>query len=406
MIIKRFTYIGISFIIIEICLLFIILFLNDPILVPPLTLLIILHILSTYPQTKLNIAIKREVEPSIIFAGDEVNVKLTLYNKGPAIPIIFIDENIDIKLRENYTLSISLNSGEKREINYKFYARHRGKYSIGPLKIRVFDRLMLTYSEYIYPEKEVLILPRYESAGFGEARSTVSGVWPGGFLSRRRGDSIEFKSVREYVEGDILRRVNWRLTAKYDKIMINEFESEKIAEILLVMDVGGLTAQDEHILNSMVDLAASITYSLVKLGNRVGLINHGGERRWLPPGYGKVHLIKIFEALALTLPKYEIPLSIIVERLPRLMTSPGAIILLITPLLSMDTIKSIAILKSEGYKVSVICPIDAEYNKWDLSSRIRNLERINNLLFASKVARVIPYNKNASIKMVLEAALR
>ncbi len=404
---RKLSSLGLAVIIVCILLMLFTLIFRTLILIPQITLLLLLVIFSTCMFTDVDIKVSRHIEPSIIFPGDAVNVSIRVKNMGDSdIDIMSITDYVDSKLRENYRVSISIKSGEEKVLTYSFNVSKRGRYRVGPIRIRIYDKLLFSYYEWQIKPIDIIVLPKYESAGWTEARTVVSGAWPGSFLSRRRGESTEFRGVREYVPGDVFRRINWRVTAKYDKFMINEFESENITELLLILDVTGLTEEDSKLLDDMVDLTASLAYTLIRLGNRVGIINHGGERRWIAPGYGKIHLIKILESLSVSSIKYELPLTTIVEHLPRLIIRPGSFIIIVSSLISSDTIQALSVLRSEGYRLAVICPVIDERKRRDIRQRIRCLEQLNNLLWASRYGKVSVYIKGTPIKLVLEEILR
>jgi hypothetical protein len=98
-----------------------------------------------------------------------------------------------------------------------------------------------------------------------------------------------------------------------------------------------------------------------------------------------------------------------VERLPRLMLKPGATVLIISPLLSIDSVRSAYILKMDGYRVSIISPfveLEVKDERTALINRMRKRERINNMLLASKIHKIIPYSEYISPREVLKEALR
>lgn len=403
---RKITILGILFFVIEIILLISLLIFNNTIFISYLTLLLIIHVFSIFSLNSIKLTVVREVSPVLIFLNDVVHVKLKFVNEGSDLPFIHINEHIDAKLRGDYKAVIGLKRNQQCTLEYIINCNMRGRFKLGPLIIKIYDPFLLSYKEIIIPSNDIIVLPRFEFSGWSEAKTRISGVWPGSFVSKDKGESIEFRDVRSYVPGDSFKRVNWKLTAKYDKFMINEFESEKITNLLIILDVSGLSEDEEQMLDTMVNIASSLAYTLIRTGNRVGIICHGGERRWVFPGYGKMHLIKILEALSLTSLSYEIPLSTIVENLVELIIHPGSLILLITPLISIDILKVASILKAKGYKLAVISPVETNGLDMDLLGRIRNIEKLNNLLWISKYGRVILYYKDMPIKILLAEALK
>jgi|Deesub1362B_J571_1020462.scaffolds.fasta_scaffold00005_186 uncharacterized protein (DUF58 family) len=407
---KRITYRFVVLLVAELTLLIMILLDRSPIYLTPLLFLLFIHLglFLTFPD-KIEIGVKRDIYPKIIFPGDEIFVRLSLTNKGDGIDILKIYENVDNDLGRDFRAIISLAHGESITLEYSLKAVKRGRYSVGPLNLEIRDPMGLVIESLEVKHDDIVILPGYESHGWVEMKSSVTGIWPGNVIGTRKGDGLEFRSVKEYSYGDQLRRINWKLTSKYDELMINEYEAEKVTDVILILDTSGLVKGDEYIVDVEVNAAASILYSLLRMGNRIGIITHGATRKWLMPGFGKSHFLRILEALSTVDIGSVIPLSNIVERLPRLMLKPGASILIVSPLLSIDTVKSAYILRMDGYRVSIISPflpLPEDDEKTMLMNKIRNIERINNILWASRFHKIILYSEYISIREVLKEALK
>jgi uncharacterized protein (DUF58 family) len=71
------------------------------------------------------------------------------------------------------------------------------------------------------------------------ARSVVEGFLHGLHQSPYVGFSVEFASHREYLPGDDLRHLNWKLYARNDKLYVKQFDAETNLDCHLVVDVSG-----------------------------------------------------------------------------------------------------------------------------------------------------------------------
>jgi uncharacterized protein (DUF58 family) len=69
------------------------------------------------------------------------------------------------------------------------------------------------------------------------ARRLADALGTGGHKSRRKGSSIEFADYRDYQLGDELRRVDWRLYARTDRLHIRETHEETPLRVVLLLDV-------------------------------------------------------------------------------------------------------------------------------------------------------------------------
>ena len=68
------------------------------------------------------------------------------------------------------------------------------------------------------------------------ARAVVEGVLAGLHKSPYKGQSVEFLQHREYVRGDDLRRVDWKVWGRQDRLYVKEFEEETNLRLTLLVD--------------------------------------------------------------------------------------------------------------------------------------------------------------------------
>ena len=107
----------------------------------------------------------------------------------------------------------------------------------------------------------------------------------------QRGVGGEFHSLREYVEGEDLRLVHWKSTAKAEKLMIREWEREEATKVNIVLDNSASEGLEEA-----VSLAGSYAAHFIEAGYPVRLITRDQMTEW---GQGYDHLFQILEVLAL-----------------------------------------------------------------------------------------------------------
>ncbi len=129
---------------------------------------------------------------------------------------------------------------------------------------------------------------------------------------RRIGGDWEFESLRDYVPGDELRRIDWKASARRSLPRVREYELERNAETILALDCGRLmgTLVDgvkklDLAMTPLLDLAAVA----LRRGERVGLLVFDSRPRiWLPPRPGLQQLQRMLAMLA-KLPEQEEPTS-------------------------------------------------------------------------------------------------
>ena len=121
------------------------------------------------------------------------------------------------------------------------------------------------------------------------ARRLADALGAGGHQSRRKGASIEFADYRDYQPGDELRRVDWRLFARTDRLHLRETHEETPLRVVLLLDVSpSMAYASRPELLSKLDHARMLLGALALLARRqrdsVGAALLADEVvRWLPP---------------------------------------------------------------------------------------------------------------------------
>ena len=105
------------------------------------------------------------------------------------------------------------------------------------------------------------------------ARAVVEGVLAGLHKSPYKGQSVEFLQHREYVRGDDLRRVDWKVWARQDRLYVKEFEEETSLRLALVVDASSSMDYKSGSLSKYeyaATLAASLAWLALSHGDAAG----------------------------------------------------------------------------------------------------------------------------------------
>jgi uncharacterized protein (DUF58 family) len=137
-----------------------------------------------------------------------------------------------------------------------------------------------------------------------QSNRLVTDLMAGGYSSVFRGSGIEFDEVREYVEGDDPRRVDWNVTARMGRPYVKKYVDERELTVLFLVDLSASMAGGFSIW-SMRQMAARIcaclALSAVKNNDKVGLIAFSeAVDKYVPPEKGFGHALRIIrDCLAL-----------------------------------------------------------------------------------------------------------
>lgn len=106
------------------------------------------------------------------------------------------------------------------------------------------------------------------------ARWVVEGFLHGLHRSPYVGFSVDFASHREYIPGDDLRHLNWKLYGRHDRLYIKQYDAETNVDLHLVLDISGsMSVGDKHESKARYAklLAASLAHLASKQRDAVGL---------------------------------------------------------------------------------------------------------------------------------------
>lgn len=133
------------------------------------------------------------------------------------------------------------------------------------------------------------------------ARTVVEGFMSGQHRSPQRGSSIEFAQHREYVPGDELRRVDWQIFARTDRLVVKEFVEETNFSCHLLVDASA-SMSFRSLPWSKFDYArwcaAALGYLVIRQRDAAGLVLFdSGVRDKVPPTNGAHQESEIVRAL-------------------------------------------------------------------------------------------------------------
>ena len=132
------------------------------------------------------------------------------------------------------------------------------------------------------------------------ARTVVDGFLQGLHRSPHLGMSLEFAEHREYMPGDDIRRIDWKLFGRTDRFYVKLFEAETSANFMVALDISKSMSFGTHTVTKLDYaryLAASLSYFSQKQRDRVGLATFDHEIvEYVPPSTR--HLPRVLHKLA------------------------------------------------------------------------------------------------------------
>ncbi|MEE2618973.1 MAG: DUF58 domain-containing protein, partial [Candidatus Poribacteria bacterium] len=174
------------------------------------------------------------------------------------------------------------------------------------------------------------------------ARLVVEGFITGLHKSPYQGFSIEFSEHRQYMPGDEVKHIDWKVYGKSDRYYVKKFEEETNLRAYIVLDASGsmnYKFSDQRLTKFQYGcyLAASLAYLMLKQRDSVSLTIFDQEiRNYIPPRSRASHLRAIISALEEAEPSGDTGISEILHSLAKRIIRRGLVIL-ISDLLDQPT---------------------------------------------------------------------
>lgn len=213
--------------------------------------------------------------------GDKNTIELRLKNHYPFKANLVIIDELPFQFQSrNLQFELSMKQGERKILSYEVRPVKRGEYIFGSVNVYVSNQIGLVQRRYTFSnDMNVPVYPSFVQMRKYELLAISNQLTTSGIKKiRKRGSNAEFDQVKEYVQGDEYRTINWKATARKSKLMVNQYQDERSQAIYSVIDMGrvmrmpfaGMSLMDYAINASLVisnialikqDRAGIITFS-------------------------------------------------------------------------------------------------------------------------------------------------
>ena len=177
--------------------------------------------------------------PDRLSNGDLNEIRLTLESRyGFEIRAGIIDEIPFQFQQRNLWISCRVGPGGLQQLSYTLRPVERGAYLFGMLRVYVRSPLGLVARRMNFgEEKEIAVYPSFLQLRRFELMAAANRLSEAGLKKiRQAGNSSEFDQVRNYVNGDDYRTLNWKATARKGEMMVNSYVAEKSRQVHCIID--------------------------------------------------------------------------------------------------------------------------------------------------------------------------
>ncbi len=216
--------------------------------------------------------------PERMSLGDKNKVTITFENTGQTpLPLTVVDELPAQFQKRDFSFPVYLERNQETTAYYPLRPVSRGTYHFGQLHAFLQGQFCLTERRFTFPiEDEVSVYPsvlqmkKYELI----ASSKLAQAY-GVRKLRRIGHSYEFEQIKNYVQGDDYRSINWKATSRRSQLMINQFQEEKSQQIYAILDKSRSMRMPFHdltLLDYAINASLVITNLALRKQDKAGLL--------------------------------------------------------------------------------------------------------------------------------------
>jgi uncharacterized protein (DUF58 family) len=251
----------------------------------------------------VSVTTRRELKVTAVQVGEPLEEVVSLENRS-MLPVIHA-EFVDRSNVPGYSISAVRVSGARASESWRErgICTRRGVYSLGEWEVHLGDPLGLFEVRQAYRTAlEVTVCPPLAALPprFVHRRRTLGDRLP--LRQALPADTINVSSTRPYAQGDPVRRIHWRTSARHDELFVRVFEPEASSVMWLIPDLDAAVhvgQGDESTLEKLIIVTASLAAQMLGERQSVGMLMDVGRNRVVAQGAGRPQLWRILRALAM-----------------------------------------------------------------------------------------------------------
>ncbi len=204
------------------------------------------------------------ISPEKLSNGDENPIRISIRNYYTFSIFTKIIDEIPFQFQvRNFNINRKVKASSQDDIQYFLRPVERGEYTFGNLNVYVSSPLKIIARRFTFNKDQMVpTYPSYIQLRKYDLMAFSNNLFQYGVKKIRRiGHTMEFEQIKEYVQGDDIRTLNWKATAKKNSLMVNQFQDEKSQSVYMIIDKGRVMKMPFNGL-SLLDYAINATLVL------------------------------------------------------------------------------------------------------------------------------------------------
>lgn len=210
--------------------------------------------------------------------GDKNDVLIEIKSAYPFATNVTIIDELPWQLQErDFSIKRKLKARQQKSFHYHIIPTQRGEYLFGKLHLYVSGPIGFIRRRFSWPlEQSVDVYPSFvQMRKYQLITQTAIQDEQGSQRLRKLGQSMEFEQIKDYVNGDDIRTINWRATARRGQLMVNNYVAERSQQVYCIIDKGRLMKMPFNglsLLDYAINAALALTNVCLYKQDKVGLM--------------------------------------------------------------------------------------------------------------------------------------
>lgn len=229
-------------------------------------LLTFLMLLITRLLTRVNIQLLK----STVTVGESAEININVVNRSPftisRLTVSITTENTLLECGETETVNLYVNGFSKNDYRVLIGSKHLGTVNVKIKRVSVYGFLGVAHIGFrVKKDYTVTFCPKLETAEFTMRQNMYSISDSNVFSKHKPGDDpSEVFRIRDYVGGDKLNRIHWKLSTKQDGLLVKDYSLPVSESVLIITDFCFSDEIDYLLCDKVIEAAFCISYTLLK----------------------------------------------------------------------------------------------------------------------------------------------
>lgn len=240
--------------------------------------------------------VRRKVPP-VLRQAQLFQVELVLWNQAERVATFHLLDSPPVEFAgSRQVITLRLPSRQEVIHTYSLKSFRRGSFEFGAVYYRITGPLGLIQRQgKIDLPQHVMVLPDLTGEGSHDLQLALAGAMqPGRRKAPRRGEGREFESLREHQRDDDFRHIDWKASAKRNKLISRQYETERDQRLMILLDTGRLMSPrigDYRKLDYAINASVHLAQVALHKGDLVGYAIFNEElRAFAEPKKGQAQL--------------------------------------------------------------------------------------------------------------------